>query len=1081
MKRIAKIAVILMMTIAAVLTITACNNVTAVAIDESNLPRDTYVQGQELDLSQGALLVTRKDETETVSLDSEGVTVSGYDKDTLGTQTVTVEYGGQTATFDVTVYTRVTAENYTSDYLVGESFDTSKGRIRIVNDDGSYFTAQLSDSTVTLENFDSSSAATGRMVTVQYNSGSVSYTGQFPVNIYAIDETDFHGPSKRAYQSHETELDISGCYLALSGNGGKLTRYVGEDEITEEMISGFDPSAATEANRETPLVQTVTITYSGVSYEYQIQVTYSDVTQILHNVETLSAIDWSGSELPVVTQEQGELARETVDLYAGLDTEERTYISAEAVSDFVRTAAVYGLGQWAALVEEYENTFSVTGGTMMFTCTSYEAVKADYEKLAQEDNAFVALSEWLVSLRDEYATTVMQGETTLEDYLSDVYDPVNFSVVLDQIDYMLRLYATLEPVPADWTAEGLSAYDTAIESALEMITSGAYANNRTSAFRGMHSVVSSWRANDDFFEILYRYYYLTDNEEAIASLQNIYLPGSLQDLYVSLINAMTEISYMGSLARVDSTYFMYYYNNAREIAAAVSGGEDEMYADFYETLTFDGLLTIGGEAASVPFATVFRYLDTMKGTSGFGFPYGGYYYNSGAMLGEAQFKAIWSQYLAVMKHFIEDADYMKSQEYAQEIEGLFAAFVDLAPTTQYAFLKSMNVVYALGIPKYALDCSSAVYTIFAGWISTYYESVIPEASVTVFRNLLLALEDFARYRVSSGETATSAIDAFKEHLALAKTAYETLSAEDRATFDQYLGGFYSKYTEIGAKYVESGTVTDLGDWADDFKALGQAISQVNVAYVLINTYKLQTYAALISAFEEAKSISAYILENAPAEIVKAYYYEKYEVFKDTDWSMDSAFYYARNQYAAYMTGLSITKSSVTYTLWELYEGTALPEFMSKANYAIWAYVYGTYTSLFENVPEYNDAQKAIAMMNDFLQLSDDEKVLFSVIGGLEMYHGGLNEILSETMTASAAAALKLLTAAETAYVNYIKSPTGSNSSGASYEMLFKLAMDQMTAAYKALSGADLESFNAVASVYEYYAKAYEALNQPTED
>ena len=85
------------------------------------------------------------------------------------------------------------------------------------------------------------------------------------------------------------------------------------------------------------------------------------------------------------------------------------------------------------------------------------------------------------------------------------------------------------------------------------------------------------------------------------------------------------------------------------------------------------------------------------------------------------------------------------------------------------------------------------------------------------------------------------------------------------------------------------------------------------------------------------------------------------------------------------------------------------------------------------------------------------------------------------MTASAAAALKLLTAAETAYVNYIKSPTGSNSSGASYEMLFKLAMDQMTAAYKALSGADLESFNAVASVYEYYAKAYEALNQPTED
>ena len=68
-----------------------------VTVEKSKQPRLIYVQGQDLDFSNGALTITNADGEKTyVPLSDTNVTVTGYDKNTLGNQTLTISYNGKT-------------------------------------------------------------------------------------------------------------------------------------------------------------------------------------------------------------------------------------------------------------------------------------------------------------------------------------------------------------------------------------------------------------------------------------------------------------------------------------------------------------------------------------------------------------------------------------------------------------------------------------------------------------------------------------------------------------------------------------------------------------------------------------------------------------------------------------------------------------------------------------------------------------------------------------------------------------------------------------------------------------------------
>lgn len=88
-----------------------------VSIEIETLPTKTiYTQNEELDLTGGIVKVTYSDGTTIeMNLNSKSFTLTGYNNQTLGTQTITVEYEGYTTTFEVEVV-ETTTEPVLSDF-----------------------------------------------------------------------------------------------------------------------------------------------------------------------------------------------------------------------------------------------------------------------------------------------------------------------------------------------------------------------------------------------------------------------------------------------------------------------------------------------------------------------------------------------------------------------------------------------------------------------------------------------------------------------------------------------------------------------------------------------------------------------------------------------------------------------------------------------------------------------------------------------------------------------------------------------------------------------------------------------------
>lgn len=103
-------------------------------IEVTTMPIKTkYIQNYEnLDLTGGILTVTYKDKsTDTISLTNEKVKITGFDNNTIGTNVVTVEYEGETTTFDITIIAqsdKVEQENNVGNGLNKNNSTTMKNK-----------------------------------------------------------------------------------------------------------------------------------------------------------------------------------------------------------------------------------------------------------------------------------------------------------------------------------------------------------------------------------------------------------------------------------------------------------------------------------------------------------------------------------------------------------------------------------------------------------------------------------------------------------------------------------------------------------------------------------------------------------------------------------------------------------------------------------------------------------------------------------------------------------------------------------------------------------------------------------------
>ncbi len=153
------------------------NPVTVSSIAVQTLPaKMTYTVGDKFDASGLAIRVTMSDGT--VKTLTSGFTVSAPDMTTAGTKTVTVSYGGKTATFTITVKAPVVLSSISvqtlptkTTYTVGDKFDASGLTIKATMSDG---TVKTLTSSFTVSAPDMTTAGT-KTVTVSYGGKTATF------------------------------------------------------------------------------------------------------------------------------------------------------------------------------------------------------------------------------------------------------------------------------------------------------------------------------------------------------------------------------------------------------------------------------------------------------------------------------------------------------------------------------------------------------------------------------------------------------------------------------------------------------------------------------------------------------------------------------------------------------------------------------------------------------------------------------------------------------------------------------------------------------------------------------------------
>lgn len=1021
----------------------ACGaSVSAISIKPDGMPQTVFVQGQELDLSDGVLTVTKGGKDTEIPLTSDGVTVSGYEKDRIGEQEITVEYQKCSTKFTVTVVARITATGYERDYFVGDAFKPEVGNLRIAKDDGTFFSVPMTDEGVQIEGFDSSAAKSPLTVKVYYRANGMDYAGTFDVNIHALENATFHRPNKLNYKSHE-DFDPAGGYIYFES--GKLSRTV---PLTEEMISGFDPSEASEENTaEKPLVQTIKVDYEGQNFEFTVRITYSNVSKIRKIAKDLSVLKWDQNTIPAVTASQGDLALEGMRLYFNLAAEDQAYLGAEEMASVVRAAAAYGYSKWEDAAKTYAKTFSVKDKELVLVAESYADAVRDAGNLHAADNQFTLMSDQLTKIAAKFADLSFPAAQTVGGYLAGVCEPAAIKEFVAKIDFMTSFYGQLQTIPKAWTSEDLAQYDQNIREAFKILVASKY--KRSDIFPKL----SAWRENDDLFEILYTFYYDRTDTSALNVLKDIILPGPLENLYTVLLSALKQLSDQVS----DSTVFIIRYSEAADMIRTIEEAGNAIHIALFNTLTFENLVYSNGATVPVSLATLFQVLQRTQG---------GYFSLFDAMLGDKSSTALWDQYLTLVKK-CDDANYDRTTEYANAVEALLRAFAELTPSRQFGFLATLNTKYRSGVPEYAL--SSGANSLFAKMITDHYKSVLPQSAAPIFEDLLIAMEAYARIPLDE-----KASEQFTTRIAHAEETYAKLPAADQSRFDSYAGFLYTKYTGI-ARDLKAQKKTDLNTWESTFAEIANAVMEVNVAYSMISQGSTDFYAALLSAYETAEKLSYELLSSAPPEIVSAFCNETYPLFKDQAWSLEFSVYYARTLYTKSLTSLGIRTQTGSQLLVEVYEEANLKPFMAEVSYVIWPYITAVMSGS-STAPSFNESH-LLSAMKAFRELTPSAQSLFLTLEGqTNAYYSSLALFFRGKLTQNAYNVAAGLIQWERAYIIYANDPDGASSDGTTYLETMKTAFKSVQKAHDELNDLDLVSFNGcLKDMYEHYQGIYEKL------
>lgn len=1042
MKTFGKHLLLLLIFVCSLLALVSCGGgEVEISIKDSNLPQTVYAKGTDLDLTGGMLTVKEGDAATDIPLTSDGITVTGYDKNKLGDQDLTVTYRDKTATFTVTVVERVQITNHVTSYLVGDDLDLSKGRLKITRDDGSTYMVVLSDEGVTVTGYDKTKTGE-QTLTATYRASSDVFTVTFPVTVYAVESVELQEPSKIAYNSHENGvLDVSGGYLTLKGNGGKVTRDV---PLTAATVSGFDLSAVNAEN--TPLDQTLTVTYTvgGTEYKktYSVKLVYTSISLFRENVSAFTSLDFS-TEVPEISKEVGELALRMTELYLNMSASDKLLITAEESLAAVRTAMAYGYTVWSSEMAKLSDAFTAANGKITVACKTSADAEAAKSVLENADSPLYTVAPVLNRIIEAFGEEKFVGEEKFSAY--SVVDASAFDGMADLLTYMLGLADVFGEIGADWETVGVMTYENAIKAAYaKMLAAGKFF---TAEYATAHSVVAGW-GEFDAFDAVYAYYFAKNDTEAIEKLAAVSLPGELKELYSYIVAAWSQLVLISEYEIYDATGFFYYYAKALATATAIKNGENATFKQLYNTLTINSMLGLS-DTSPVYFDTMLDYFRTANG--------GSVEYFSAALLGMEKFDRLMDGYLYIVTKVLEEKGYEGSADYGEDVRALFAAYAGLSPTEQLNFLGVISPYYYVGYPPLAFDDAgeyASLASTFVIILNDYYRGLFStEEAAEAYSNLVIAMEIYAQRATYEGDWLT----AFDLRLTKANSAYLSMSDADKAIYETYLKGYYDTYLAL-YKSHKNATAPELGDWEIAFDALEQAVIDFDNAYYMLYDLGYPVYNLLFSSFERMNSLVAYILTEAPDTVKEAYYHANlYEIVTEDGtyaYSYDYIVNLDRGIYIDYLLGYM--ENAYVY---DLYKGYDLGKFLDMAydtlwNYA-WAYVFGQT----EVEPPVFERENALALMTAFRALDTEAKMLFlSLEGEYGFYYYAVAAFVAEAFTDNAFTVASKTVELEQ-YMYYLDLSVAENLD------TLKTMLSELKTAYAALAGEDKTAFKDMEAIY----------------
>ena len=1032
---------------------------------KEHTPRKTYVKGQELDFTDILLTCDVKGEATTVAMDSPDVTVGGYDKDTLGAQTVTVTYKEKTTSFQVTVIPRISVEGYDANYFVGDSFNKQNGRIRFADDNATISTVNLKDDSVTITNFDSSTTGT-KQVTVSYK----GYSDTFNVNILGVESVKLNSPSKKSYQSHETDFSVAGGYLTVTSEGGVIKKTV---PVTMEMISGFDPTAATMDNRTaaTALKQTVKIEYLGHSFDMEISIRYSGVSIVKQYAEELENVDAT-----TISKANGDKAMDAIREYFELSKADQALLTKSEVTTVARLASVYAYDCFLTEAAKYDHTFTLSEGEskqndkfveycgyFTISCQRYDDMVATLEALKDDESEFNVLADFLHTMEKEFKNFEVTEGVLVDAYFKSLFLEADLTYVTDLFKQMVAIYEELQVVPENWDRESIK--DAAMVEGIE----DAYMRISTSNFSFLsypefYAMISSWRAKNDFYEIIHTHYlynktYGENESYATQVWEKIPFPGDVQTLYANIANGFSLSSYMNSSV-YDTTTFMVIYRDTVKLVEEIKNHENTLYSDVYEAIDFDDL--VDGYLYSASTTGLYGYLSVI----------GNLRYNEDVL------DLIWNDYFALVDLADEEGlmDF-ENPATAQAVQKMFEDFFSLTPYERYQIICSLYSNYCnLNVEGYAFDYSEGMTSTFIHVFAFYYageEGVLPKSTHELFQKLMIATEQYGiRYKHLT--VASGAVDQYLTLMEEIVTLYNGLSAQDKATFDQYVGVSYQENLEMYNKMKATAPAISTYPMLEELKSVLDSyygiLAEIAKDSEAANTNG--TYALLFAAYEKANSLQKAILASNDQGMIEAYRFYNYLTLNANDESdandyklpLESVF--DAIKVSSYGYTLTVTKDDETkesYNAIEYYTEGGLATFFADSYKVLYTHFAGGT----------NSSQDVLALMNAYRGLDEKAVGLFYSLNLDACYYAAVEAFFAAELAqdAATAALATALLEAEQAYASY-----WLDTEDAEALAEFKEAWEAAATAKDAIGTATANYDELLKTAYEYYLVIYNGLN-----